>query len=167
MEPFVSDPGPLVRLEEVKRDVAAPSEVFQRLTGGLGGEEPETLGAIARAWRVPRGRFVEWFTTEHAELYEAALKVRAADLALDALRAAMEATPETVGVQKLKADVSLKLASKFDRARYGESMRLEKSVAIGVDAGLLGFARDLLLQGRALRVVEALPEPEETAQGLI
>lgn len=149
----------MARLEDVKRDEFAPSEVFRRLTEG------ETLAKIALAWRVPKGRFVEWFTTNHAELYDAALKVRAADLAFDAMQAALDATPEDVAVRKLQADVALKLAAKFDRVRFGETVRVEKEVSFTADAGLVGMAADLLLQRRERVVSEvpaitaALPDP--------
>lgn len=144
----------MARLDVVKADEAAPSVVFQRITEG------ETLAQIAAAWRVPKGRFVEWFTTRHEELYDAALKVRAADLAFDAMAAALAATPEDVAVRKLQAEVALKLAAKFDRARFGETVRVEKQVTFQADLGLLGTAAALLEQRRG-RVVEALPEPAE------
>lgn len=134
------DEGPLERFEALKRDDGAPGEVFRLLTD----DEPLTLREIAKLWRVPKGRFMEWFTSEQAPLYDLALKVRAADLALEAMQAALEATPQDVAVRKLQADVALKLAAKFDRARYGESVRHETAVTVGVDAGLLGAASDLL-----------------------
>jgi len=122
-----SDPGPLARLEDVKRDEGAPGEVFRLLTDP---DEPMTLRQIAKAWGLPRGRFVEWFTTEHAGLYDAALKVRTDDLAHEALAIADEQCEvvkengETydpdVGRDKLRVDTRLKLAAKWDRKRYGE-----------------------------------------------
>ena len=158
------DPGPMARLVQVKADPDVPSVIFQRLT------EKETLPQIAKAWKVPKGRFVEWFTTEHAGLYDAALKVLAADYAIDAMNAALAATPETVAVAKLQSDVALKLASKFDRARYGEHVKVEREVSVLVDAGLLGTAGDLLrriaerkasaldsLSERITRVIEQEP----------
>lgn len=119
-------------------DPDAPGVIFQRMCDG------EELRDIGRAWQVPKGRFLEWFTTQHSDLFDAALKVRAADYAIEAMNAALAATPEDVSVRKLQADVALKLASKYDRARFGEMVRIEKSVSIGVDAGLLGTAGELL-----------------------
>lgn len=156
MSQVARDPGPMARLEDVKRDATAPSEIFRLLTA----DEPVTLAQVAKAWGVPKGRFVEWFTTTHGDLYDAALKVRAADLALDALQASLDATPDDVSVRKLQADVALRLASKFDRARFGETVRVEKSVTFGVDAGLLGTASELLRlvsSGRPLKDIECLP----------
>lgn len=153
----VANPGPLARLEEVKADAVAPSMIFQRLT------DRESLPQIAKSLQLPKGRFVEWFTTQHSELYDAALKVVAADLALEAMQAALDATPEDVAVRKLQADVALKLAARFDRARYGESVRVEKTVEVRADAGLVGLASDLLKRIRAPRVIEA-DRPALTAQ---
>ena len=137
---MVADPGPMARFESVKADPDSPSVIFQRMTA----DAPETLAQIAKAWKVPKGRFVEWFTTVHAALYDAALKVRAADLAFGAMQDALDATPETVSVARLRSDVALKLAAKFDRARFGETVRVEKEVSVLVDAGLLGSAAELL-----------------------
>lgn len=108
------------------RDGGAPAIIFQRLTA----DEPETLKEIAKAWGLPRGRFVEWFTTKHAGLYDAALKVRAAELADEALEIADE-QKEAVGKNgesydpevprdKLRVETRLKLVAKLDRDRYGE-----------------------------------------------
>lgn len=135
----------MARLEVVKADAGAPSEVFRLLTDApAAGAKRTSLPDIARLWRVPKGRFVEWFTVQHAEIYDAALKVIAADFAIDAMQEALDATPETVAVAKLRSDVALKLAAKFDRQRFGETVRVEKTVTVGADAGLLGTARDLL-----------------------
>ncbi len=142
----------------MRADADAPSVVFQRLTGE--GDSAETLADIAKAWRLPKGRFVEWFTTQHADLYDAALKVRAADLAFGAMQEALDATPETVAVAKLRADVAMKLASKLDRVRFGETVRVEKSITVGMDAGLLGTAGELLkkITLRMPRVLDAQGE---------
>lgn len=130
--------GPLARLEAVIADPLTPGVVFAKLSDG------ERLSGIAKGWRVPKGKFAQWFMTEHERLYEAALKVRAAELAMDALDEAIAATPEDVAVRRLRGDVALKIASKFDRARYGEAMRFEKVLSVEIDAGLLGSAAQLL-----------------------
>lgn len=117
------DPGPLARLEAVKTDVNTPTVVFQRVAEG------ETLKKIAKAWQIPVGPFVEWFLVEHALLYDAALKVRADDLAHEALEVADEQCevekengqkydPE-VPRDKLRVETRLKLAAHWDRSRYG------------------------------------------------
>lgn len=122
-----ADPGPLARLESVKADASAPSVIFQRLTDAA---NPERLKDIAKAWGLPQGQFVLWFTTEHADLYDAALKVRAGELVLDALEISDEQHEVTRGGKtydpevprdKLRVETRLKLASHWDRARYGAS----------------------------------------------
>lgn len=147
------DAGPMARLEVV---VARPENavvVFQRVCEG------ETLKEIAKAWGVPVGRFTQWYATEHGDLYDAALRVRADQLAHEALERADGADAETVGPAKLQVDTRLKLAGKWDRARYGEMVKVEKTVTVTADAGLVGFAGALL--ERVGRQEKVLPAPED------
>jgi hypothetical protein len=152
-----SDPGPMARFEELKLDADAPGEVFRLLTDG------KTLKEIAKAWRVPKGRFVEWYTVEHADLYDSALKVLADELAHGALERADGATEGDVAPRKLQVDTRLKLIEKWDRARYGAQVKVDHGGAVAVDAGLLGTVVEMLAAARAKRgiVVEAVPEPLE------
>lgn len=115
----------MARLVDVMSDEGAPSEVFRLLTDE---GAPRTLAQIAKAWAVPRGRFVEWFTTKHADRYDAALKVLAEQLAQDALSSAKDATPDDVSVRKLQADVNLKVAARWDRDRYGDRPALSEGM---------------------------------------
>lgn len=118
-----TDPGPLARLEEVKKDEIAPTVIFQRLCEG------ELLRDIARAWALPKGAFTHWFMEKHADKYDAAMKVRADDLAHEALKVADEQQEATkkdgttydpdVARDKLRVETRLKLAAQWDRARYG------------------------------------------------
>ncbi len=130
----------MARLVDVMSDEDAPAEVFRLLTD----DPAKTLPEVAKLWGVPKGRFVEWFSVRHADLYDTALKVIAADLAIRAMQAAIDATPEDVAVRKLQADVALKLASRFDRMRFGESVRVERTVSVTADAGLIGTMGRLL-----------------------
>lgn len=118
----------MARLDAVKRDETAPSVIFQRLTDP---DAPERLSDIAKAWGLPRGRFVEWFTTEHAELYDSALRVLAGEMVLDALKESDDARRETVDVAKLKINTRLQVAGFFDRKRYGTA----KDAAVQVNIG--------------------------------
>ena len=121
-----ADPGPLARLEAVKADPQVPQVVFQRMTNT---ENPERLRDIAKSWGLPQGMFVLWFTTQHSELYDQALRVRAGELVLDALEVADEQKEAVdrsgnkydpdVGRDKLRVETRLKIASSWDRARYG------------------------------------------------
>ncbi len=119
------DPGPLARLDAVKEDVNTPTVVFQRVAAG------ETLKQIAKAWQIPVGSFVEWFHVEHGALYDAALRARADELAHESLEIADEqkeairkdgsAFDPDVGRDKLRVETRLKLASHWDKQRYGNA----------------------------------------------
>ena len=164
------NPGPMARFEQVKTDAAAPNLIFTKLT------ERMTLKQIAAEWQLPKGRFVEWFTTTYADLYDAALKVVAADLAFEALDVAgktqigetrktksdgtVEVTEEDMlGHRRLYSETLLKMAAKLDRQRFGDTLRVEKTVNVSVDAGLLGTAGELLrlVASRPQRVIEHEP----------
>lgn len=161
------DPGPMARLEAVKEDTGSPSVIFQRLTDA---RSPERLKDIALAWGLPRGRFVEWFTTEHAALYDVALKVRAGELVLDALEISDEASSETVKVDGLRVKTRLEIASHWDRGRYGSP-----TAAVQVNIGEFGarstamLVEDLarLLESREDKVVSTQATHPETDPGEI
>ncbi len=155
-----TDKGPMWRLAQMKADPEAPKRIFQMLTEGHDGREfpKASLRNVARELQVPKGAFVEWFTSEHAQLYEAALRVVAADLAIKAAEAAIDATPEDVAVRRLQAETFLKLASRFDRARYGEQAPMGRSEYAAPDAGLLIAAGALLERLGAVPAVQRLPE---------
>lgn len=108
-----TDPGPMARFEHVKVQESTPRVVFLRLCEG------ETLKDIAKAWQIPVGLFVEWFTAEHLTLFDTAFRVRADQLAHEALAFADAATPDDVAPRKLQVDTRLKLAAQWDRSRYG------------------------------------------------
>lgn len=93
---------------------------------------------------------------KRAELYGRALKVRA-ELAIHEGREIVDgATPEDAGVAKLRSGWRQWEASKWNRERYGERVQVEKSVTLGVDAGLVGFAGELLAKmgGRVIESVQ-------------
>ena len=131
-------------LEALKADPGTPARVFEILTSERADWPKMSLTAVARQLGMPKGAFIEWFTTEHAGVYDAALKVVAADLAVKAMQAALDATPEDVAVAKLQAETALKIAARFDRARYGDQSVSVKNAVIVADAGLLGTASELL-----------------------
>lgn len=103
----------MARFADVRADAGAPQEVFRRLTEG------ETLREIAQAWAVPRGAFTRWYMETHSDLFDAAAKVRADELVNEALADAEAATAEDVAPRKLNVDTKLRVAEKWDRARYG------------------------------------------------
>lgn len=125
----------MARLVDVMSDEGAPSEVFRLLTDE---GAPRTLAQIAKAWAVPRGRFVEWFTTKHADRYDAALKVLADQLAHEALEIADEQKEAVrpdgskydseVPRDKFRAETRLKIAARWDRDRYGDRPALSEGM---------------------------------------
>lgn len=106
----------MARLERVKADAGAPGEVFRLLTEE--GEGSRTLAEIARAWRVPKGRFMEWFTTEHGALLDAAERVLGIDMCHAVRRMTDEASEENFALVKFKTDRYLRLAGMLNAQRY-------------------------------------------------
>jgi hypothetical protein len=160
----VRDPGPMARLAGVKADADAPAEVFRLLTDA---DQPKTLDEIAKLWALPRGRFVEWFTTEHAGTYDAALKVLGASLGHKVLELTNAATADTVKLLKFQTDRYLRLAAHWDGARYSPKVEHKHSGVMPVL--VIEIAGD---EAPAARVIEAedvdvLPEKAQTAAGLI
>lgn len=141
-----TDRGPLARLGALQGDPDSVSRIFQMLTADVDEATPyRGLADVAKELGVPKGRFIEWFTTEHAGVYDSALKVIAADLAFRAMKAALDAVDkDDTPAAKLVADTALKLAARFDRVRYGEQSAQPRSAVLVVDVGLLGEAGALL-----------------------
>lgn len=121
--PVAPDPGPIARFEALKAGAEWPKVIFQRVADG------ESLKGLAREWELPRGEFVSWYMTTHTELYDAALKVRADDLAHESIaisdeQAEVEKKDGTtydpdVARDKLRVDTRMRILEKWDRARYG------------------------------------------------
>ena len=161
------DPGPIARFEAVKAVETTPSVVFQRLTDG------ESLREIARSWQVPVGRFTEWFSTEHAELYDAALKVRADTIAHEALAISDEQAlahskqgipfDPDVSRDKLRVDTRLRLSGKWDRDRYGDKTDIRHSGLVPT------LVIEIAVPVPETRVIDAVPAaaPDALSDGLI
>lgn len=153
----------------MKDDVNFPAEVFARLTDA---ESPATLPEIAKAKRIPRGEFVAWFTTQHRDKYDAALRVLTDQMAFDAIKIAdaIEGEDESarVAAAKLRVDTRLRTAARWDRERYGE--REPANVAVIVPLGDL--AREIReLESKlgiaAPRVIDVAPVKVETEEAPI
>lgn len=77
-----------------------------------------------------------------------------------------------VAAAKLRIETRQKAASKWDKEDYGDTVRVEKSITVSVDQGLLGKASELLRlvkKPRPIAIdveeVAALPEPAEGSGG--
>lgn len=147
-------------------DESAPGVVFQRVCDG------ETLRDIAKSWEIPVGKFVEWFSTQHAELYDAALKVRADELAHQAIAIADEQSEvvkengETydpdVPRDKLRVDTRLKLAAKWDRKRYGDDAGVALGSPVTIMIGnLRGAPMTIEAHGTNVTLPAETPETSE------
>jgi len=135
----MADSGPLARLEEFKTNEHFPEEVFGRVAEG------QTLRAIARSLGLPPAPFSRWYMEVHGDLYDKARIARAEDLVGDALDAATaDLGKDEVPAAKLKAEILMKVASKYDKARYGDSLQVNKTETFAIDAGLVGLASDLI-----------------------
>lgn len=146
----------MARFEDVKRDAGVAEEVFALLTDA---DSPKTLPEIAKLWRVPRGKFVEWFTTQHRATYDSALKVLTDQLAFDALKIAdgVEGEEEAakVAAAKLRIDTRLRTAARWDRERYGEK---ESPMAV-INLSLGDVSKEIRELEERLGISGALPAP--------
>jgi len=114
----------------------------QRITDG------ETLLQVSAALNVPHGLFASWIEDKPArmEMYKAALRVRADGLLHDALTVAantqagqtikdgpdgtVTTTEDMLGHRKLNVDTNLKVAARWDPARFGDSQRVELTAKV-------------------------------------
>jgi hypothetical protein len=142
------DVGPMARFEELKADVGVPAEVFARLTDA---DSPMTLPELAREWRVPRGKFVDWFTTTHRAMYDSALKVLTDTMVFESIRIADAADPEGVAKAKLRIETRLRTAARWDRERYGE----RETPAVVLNLSLVDTAREIRLLEERLGLLPA------------
>lgn len=100
--------------------------VGQRVMAG------ETLKQIAHAWQVPVMRFVEWVVNDAVRCgqYQAALRVRADELANETLAIADGEDGNDSKRDSLRVRTRMQLAGHFDAARFGA--RSERNVNISV-----------------------------------
>ena len=115
-------------------------DVFDRIACG---EKPsEVIGAYCVRFAM-FGRVLEEDLARKAE-YEAALRIAADGYAFDTLVILDGATPEDIAVAKARSDGRYRLAKALNRDRWGARLQVEKTVKVEVDAGLVGFAGELL-----------------------
>lgn len=138
----MNDPGPLARFQDVVAQPNAMDVIVQKLVDG---EQPMTLKAIAKAWGVPYTRLAAWIfdDRERAERYNAALRFAAETYVHEAVPIADEATAErdAVAKAKLQIDTRLRIATKWDRARYGDATEVKHSGTVSLVAILSSMPR--------------------------
>lgn len=146
------------------------------------GDSPK---AIADEHLILFGVFMRWVDAdEHRRReYDAALRIATEGHAHDCIAIADE-QKEAVGPggkvydpdvarDKLRIETRLKLAGKWDRPRYGETVKHEHSGAVvAIDAGLVGVASQLLAarvrapltiqhdQSQSMRAIDVSREPD-------
>jgi len=150
--------GPAARLRALKKDEGAAREILALVQRGL------TLPRIAKEWGLPERDFL-FYVAANGELSEECRRVRelvGVDLRLEGLEIVDGATPETVGVAKLRSEYRKDLSIAMNKPLFGPTLKVERSVSVTVDAGLLGFASELLLRksNRIPVTIEAEPAQE-------
>lgn len=98
-----------------------------------------SLSEISRVEGVPYSVLWKWLSDgSRMDSYRLALEARADKEVHETLEIADCATPEDIGVAKLRVDTRKWAASKWDRDRYGESSKVALDVRYQVDlAGAL------------------------------
>lgn len=146
--------------EALKADPKTPDVIVQRVAEG------ETLREICASREVPYSLVAQWIaeTPGLKAQYDVALQLWGDALAQETVGIADKADRENVPGAKLAVETRMKLASKWDRDRYGEKVKHEHSGAIvHIDAGLVGFSGDLLrrIARPAIENESAAAEEEE------
>lgn len=163
-ESFTDGLGPMQRWG---RDCELPETetvIFQRVADG------ESLKPVCKSRGWPYSVVAQWLHADEGRLarYDAALRIWVDSIAMETVAISDE---QAVAVSKqgtefdpdvprdaLRIKARQWAAEKLHRARYGQTLKVERSVSVVADAGLVGLAGDLLaLIGRQERVVTALP----------
>lgn len=139
--------GRIERWEEEREGAA--DEIFVRVCDG------ETLKAVCKSRGWPYSMVAKWVaeTPEVFRAYEQALRFHADALAQETTGIADAADPTEVGKAKLQTEVRMKLASRLDRARYGD--KVEVSGAVKHTHSLIGILSGMTVDA------EVLPAPQE------
>ena len=118
-----------------------------------------TKACEARVWTV--GATLNWIRDDEGRLawYEGALRTKSEALAHETLEIA-DASDEP----KLRIDTRFKIAGKWDRARYGETVKVEHAGTVKVDAGLVMAMGELLERAVNGRVIEHEHEKTEAVE---
>jgi hypothetical protein len=111
----------MARLRDLMDDPHAPSEIAMRVAEG------DDLREIAKAWQVPKGKFIEWFTETYPEKYDAARKALGMSLVHAVQQMVDTATPETAALVKMRTDRYLRVAALLNPERYSPKIEHKHS----------------------------------------
>ena len=133
--------------------------------------EGEPLRDICRAWGVPHGLVGKWIaeSPERMQVYKGALAIWGDAEAQSTIGIADGASPEDMSVCKLQIDTRLKLAAKWNQEMYGDRVKVENSLGVGLiaDEQVLNSMAALLANVARLRKgreIDVTPEsrPKES-----
>ena len=148
-------------MQRWERDREAPETaqvVLQRVAEG----EPLKDVCKSRGW--PYALVAQWLHGDEELLarYDAALQMWVDGLAMETIPISDNADPAEVAKAALQVKARQWAAEKLYRARYGQTLKVERSVSVTADAGLVETMGALLgmVQRRPERVVSEVPSVE-------
>ncbi len=127
--------------------------------------EGTPLRAICKANKWPYSYVARWIA-ENPEVnacYEAALAIWGDSLAQETPGIADDAEPSTVAHAKLRVDTRLKLASRWNRQRYGETPQIQINAASGSLVAILSALPPLPPAEPIDAIAEEVKEEKEYA----
>jgi hypothetical protein len=152
---------PMARWERDRDDPVTLEVIAQRVADG------DTLKEVCRSRGWPKSFVWRWLceNEDRRSAYDDAMKCWADELAQETVEIADNPDPEAVGRDKLRVDTRLKIASKWDRDRYGERERKDVAVFVGaLTKDLEQKASEMLRERLALQlsrrepvVIDAVP----------
>ena len=157
------EPGPLQRLESVKRDANALNVIAQRVAGG------ETMPSICKAWEIPLGATLAWLIEDEGRFatYRRALVASGfadADEAKDIADATEGAeNGAKVAAAKLRAETRRWRASKHAAEFFGERVELAVTRSLPSEEALMAKL-DALIAARPGLLDALLERRERLAQ---
>jgi hypothetical protein len=156
--PVTDGYGPMQRWERDRGEAGTVEVVLQRVADG------EALKEICKSRGWPYALVAQWLHGDEKLLarYDAALAIWVDGLAAQTIAIADGAGPDEVAAAALQIKTRQWAAEKLNRARYGQTLKVERSGgSAAVDGALLGLAGELLAKVRELpakqeRVIEAV-----------
>ena len=132
----------MVRFQALKaiyaEDDIAQEQIFKLLCEG------KSLQEISRILNYPKHKFVDWFLAEHADVVTRAERSIVHERMHRLNELSLNLNSENVAAFMAEAKYIAGLAKSWDRPKYGEHVKVERTVAVVADAGLIGLAGDLL-----------------------